>query len=90
MTELSSGWLGAAESALRAAPPTRLLSTARSLLAAYLDARWVSLLLADYGLTSLQPVACLPHTGEAVPVPAPTQTPADSRTARTLARRADQ
>ncbi|GGX25350.1 PP2C family protein-serine/threonine phosphatase [Streptomyces chryseus] len=68
MTDLPSGWLGAAESALRAAPPTRLLSTARSLLAAYLDARWVSLLLADYGLTLLQPVIRLPETGEAVPV----------------------
>ncbi|MBT2493971.1 serine/threonine-protein phosphatase [Streptomyces sp. ISL-96] len=62
------GWLGAAEDALRAAPPTGLLSTARSLLSTYLDARWVTLLLADYGLTVLQPVTRLPHTGEAVPV----------------------
>lgn len=68
MTNQSSGWLGAAESAMRAAPPTRLLSTARSLLATYLDARRVSLLLADYGASVLQPVIRLPRTGEAVSV----------------------
>ncbi|MGW7055438.1 PP2C family protein-serine/threonine phosphatase [Streptomyces sp. NPDC054887] len=61
-------WLGAAESALRAAPPTGLLSTTRSLLADTVDARSVTLLLADYGLAVLQPVTRLPHTGETVPV----------------------
>ncbi|OEJ37721.1 phosphatase [Streptomyces agglomeratus] len=67
MSNQPSHWLGAAESALRAAPPTSLLFTARSLLADYLDARSVTLLLADYGLTVLQPVTRLPHTGETVP-----------------------
>jgi hypothetical protein len=68
MTNQSSSWLGKAESALRAAAPTRLFSTARSLLATYVDARHVNLLLADYGLTVLQPVTHLPQTGEEVSV----------------------
>ncbi|GAA2927294.1 PP2C family protein-serine/threonine phosphatase [Streptomyces enissocaesilis] len=67
MSDHPGHWLGAAESALRAAPPTGLLSTARSLLAHYLHAHSVTLLLADYGLAVLQPVTHLPHTGEAVP-----------------------
>ncbi|MGW6860762.1 PP2C family protein-serine/threonine phosphatase [Streptomyces xanthophaeus] len=61
-------WLGAAESALRAAPPTSLLPAASELLATYLQASEVTLLLADYGLSVLQPVTQLPHTGTQVPV----------------------
>ncbi|GGX09719.1 PP2C family protein-serine/threonine phosphatase [Streptomyces chryseus] len=68
MTNQPGRWLGAAESALRAAPPTALLSTAHALLARHVDARSVTVLLADYGLAVLQPVTRLPHTGESVPV----------------------
>ncbi|OKK16119.1 phosphatase [Streptomyces sp. CB00455] len=68
MRNHSQAWLGAAESALRAAPPTALLSAARELLAAYVQASEVTLLLADYGLSVLQPVTHLPHTGTQVPV----------------------
>ncbi|WP_328310686.1 serine/threonine-protein phosphatase [Streptomyces sp. NBC_00442] len=68
MERPSTGWLGIAEGALRQAAPTALLSTARSLLADYVQARDVTLLLADYGLTVLQPVTNLPHTGEATAV----------------------
>ncbi|WP_411102889.1 PP2C family protein-serine/threonine phosphatase [Streptomyces sp. cmx-4-9] len=68
MRNYSEAWLGAAESALRAAPPTSLLSAARDLLATYVQADEVTLLLADYGLTVLQPVTRLPHTGTQVPV----------------------
>ncbi|MEU9097346.1 SpoIIE family protein phosphatase [Streptomyces sp. NPDC048361] len=64
----STSWLGVAESALRAAPPTALLSTARTLLADNANARCVDLLLADYGLTVLQPVTQLPSTGVATEV----------------------
>ncbi|MGW7053453.1 PP2C family protein-serine/threonine phosphatase [Streptomyces sp. NPDC054887] len=67
MVSRSGCWLGAAESALRAAPPTSLLSAAGTLLTDYVDARAVTLLLADYGLSVLQPVTRLPRTGEAVP-----------------------
>ncbi len=68
MSDNGTGWLGAAESALRSAPPNALLATARSLLASHMQARSVKLLLADYGLTLLQPVTRLPHTGQAVAV----------------------
>ncbi|AYG78243.1 hypothetical protein DWB77_00350 [Streptomyces hundungensis] len=68
MNRHSTGWLGRAESALRQAPPTALLSTTRSLLADCVRARDVTLLLADYGLTVLQPVTHLPHTGDAANV----------------------
>ncbi|MFE4860743.1 PP2C family protein-serine/threonine phosphatase [Streptomyces sp. NPDC056670] len=68
MDSRSTGWLGVAESTLRLTPPTALLSTARSLLAEYVQARDVTLLLADYGLSVLQPVTHLPHTGEATGV----------------------
>lgn len=68
MSNHSEAWLGAAESALRAAPPTSLLPAARALLATYVGAEEVTLLLADYGLSVLQPVTQLPHTGEQVAV----------------------
>ncbi|MFE9574291.1 PP2C family protein-serine/threonine phosphatase [Streptomyces sp. NPDC006692] len=60
----STSWLGAAESALRAAPPTALLATARSLLVSNAQARHVQLLLADYSLAVLQPVTHLTSNGE--------------------------
>ncbi|MFD7304163.1 PP2C family protein-serine/threonine phosphatase [Streptomyces pharetrae] len=56
-----------AESRLRAAPPHALVATAARLLAERAGARDVTLLLADYGLTVLQPVTHLPHTGDPVP-----------------------
>ncbi|GGX06340.1 PP2C family protein-serine/threonine phosphatase [Streptomyces lomondensis] len=56
-----------AESLLRAAPPHALVATAGRLLADRAGAQDVTLLLADYGLTVLQPVTHLPHTGEPVP-----------------------
>ena len=59
----STSWLGSAESALRAASPPALLSTARALLADKVDAHDVELLLADYSLSVLQPVTHLPSTG---------------------------
>lgn len=68
MSNRSDVWLGEAESALRAAPPTSLLSAAGELLATYVQATEVTLLLADYGLSVLQPVTQLPHTGSQVPV----------------------
>ncbi|MFG3285614.1 PP2C family protein-serine/threonine phosphatase [Streptomyces sp. NPDC048111] len=68
MNRQAAGWLGLAEGALRQAPPTALLSATRSVLAECVGARDVTLLLADYGLTVLQPVTDLPHTGEATAV----------------------
>ncbi|MFD3675788.1 PP2C family protein-serine/threonine phosphatase [Streptomyces sp. NPDC058613] len=68
MSNRSEVWLGAAESALRAAPPTSLLSAAGELLAQYAQVKEVTLLLADYGLSVLQPVTQLPHTGSHVSV----------------------
>ncbi len=68
MERHSTSWLGVAESTLRLTPPTALLSTARSLLAEHVHARHVSLLLADYGLSVLQPVTHLPETGEVTAV----------------------
>ncbi|MEV8596321.1 SpoIIE family protein phosphatase [Streptomyces sp. NPDC052012] len=59
--------VASAESALRSAPPHALVATARRLLAERVGAREVTLLLADYGLTVLQPVTHLPATGEPVP-----------------------
>ncbi|GGW81642.1 phosphatase [Streptomyces lucensis JCM 4490] len=55
-----------AEAQLRAAPPHALVATAGRLLAERFGARDVTLLLADYALTVLQPVACLPHTADPV------------------------
>ncbi|MEU7305112.1 PP2C family protein-serine/threonine phosphatase [Streptomyces sp. NPDC007206] len=59
--------LPSAEALLRAAPPHALVATARRLLAEWAGAEEVTLLLADYGLTVLQPVSHLPHTGTPVP-----------------------
>ncbi|MFG2606460.1 PP2C family protein-serine/threonine phosphatase [Streptomyces sp. NPDC048514] len=46
---------------LRAAPPHALVATARRVLADLVGAEDVTLLMADYGLTVLQPVTHLPH-----------------------------
>ncbi|MEU9391958.1 PP2C family protein-serine/threonine phosphatase [Streptomyces sp. NPDC048324] len=59
--------LPSAEALLRAAPPHALVATARRLLAERVGAQEVTLLLADYGLTVLQPVTHLPHTDAPVP-----------------------
>ncbi|QIJ61216.1 PP2C family protein-serine/threonine phosphatase [Streptomyces sp. JB150] len=59
--------LPSAEAQLRAAPPHALVATARRLLADRAGAQEVKLLLADYGLSVLQPVSHLPHTGSPVP-----------------------
>lgn len=59
--------LPSAEALLRAAPPHALVATARRLLAERAGAQEVTLLLADYGLTVLQPVSHLPHTGPRCP-----------------------
>ncbi|MEV5437416.1 PP2C family protein-serine/threonine phosphatase [Streptomyces sp. NPDC052682] len=56
-----------AESLLRAAPAHALVATAGRLLADRVGAEEITLLLADYGLTVLQPVTHLPHTGAPVP-----------------------
>ncbi|MER7406410.1 hypothetical protein ABT373_29040 [Streptomyces sp. NPDC000070] len=56
-----------AESHLRAVPPHALEATARRLLADRFAAQEMVLLLADYGLTVLQPVTHLPHTDDPVP-----------------------
>jgi serine phosphatase RsbU (regulator of sigma subunit) len=56
----------ALEGRLRAAPPHALVATAQRLLADQVGAQELTLLLADYGLTVLQPVTHLPNTGEPV------------------------
>ncbi|MGV9841241.1 PP2C family protein-serine/threonine phosphatase [Streptomyces fungicidicus] len=58
--------LSSVESRLRAVPPHALPATAGALLSEGFGAREVTLLLADYGLTVLQPVTLLPHTREPV------------------------
>ncbi|MEU5313197.1 PP2C family protein-serine/threonine phosphatase [Streptomyces sp. NPDC021562] len=57
-----------AERALRTAAPHELLDVVRRVLAQEYAATSVELLLADYGLTVLQPVSSLPSTAEPVPV----------------------
>ncbi|MET8770489.1 PP2C family protein-serine/threonine phosphatase [Streptomyces sp. NPDC004658] len=54
------------EAQLRAAPPHALVATADRLLTQRFGARDATILLADYGLTVLQPVTHLPHTGDPV------------------------
>ncbi|MCS0604363.1 serine/threonine-protein phosphatase [Streptomyces sp. LP11] len=54
------------EGRLRTAPPHALVATAARLLAQRFGAEDVTLFLADYGLTVLQPVTHLPHTGDPV------------------------
>ncbi|GAB2748224.1 PP2C family protein-serine/threonine phosphatase [Amycolatopsis magusensis] len=56
------------ERALRASAPHELIDTVRSALAEHFGALTVDLLMADYGLTMLQPVAVLPYTSRPVPV----------------------
>ncbi|OPC77813.1 phosphatase [Embleya scabrispora] len=56
------------ERALRAAPPHDLLDALRGVLTRHYRARTVDLLMADYGLTVLQPVSVLPHTTEPLSV----------------------
>ena len=56
------------ERALRTAAPHRLLDALRAALTEQYGAASVELLMADYGLTVLQPVTALPCTGEPVPV----------------------
>ncbi|MER7100029.1 PP2C family protein-serine/threonine phosphatase [Streptomyces humidus] len=55
-----------AESLLRAAAPHELVATARRLLSDHVGAEEVTLLLADYALSVLQPVTHLPYTGDPV------------------------
>lgn len=54
--------LPAVERALRTAAPHDLLHRLRAALVEHFGARGVELLMADYGLTVLQPVTSLPHT----------------------------
>ncbi|MFD0059453.1 PP2C family protein-serine/threonine phosphatase [Streptomyces sp. NPDC056690] len=58
-----SGFL-AVERAVRSAAPHALLDAARAALIEHYEALGVELLMADYGLTVLQPVTALPHTNE--------------------------
>ncbi|MGY6019718.1 PP2C family protein-serine/threonine phosphatase [Streptomyces spinosirectus] len=62
----SSDAVPSAESQLRAAPPHALVASAGRLLAERFGAADVTLLLADYGLSVLQPVKHLPDTGDPV------------------------
>ncbi|MFE7014331.1 PP2C family protein-serine/threonine phosphatase [Streptomyces sp. NPDC057651] len=54
----------AVERAVRSAAPHALLDAARAALIEHYEALGVELLMADYGLTVLQPVTALPHTNE--------------------------
>ncbi|GGY57878.1 phosphatase [Streptomyces xanthochromogenes] len=58
----------AVERAVRSAPPHALLDAARSALVEHYEAHGVELLMADYGLTVLQPVTALPHTARPLPL----------------------
>ncbi len=58
----------AAERAVRTAAPHELLDAVRRVLVEQYAAESVELLMADYGLTVLQPVSVLPHTLEPVSV----------------------
>ncbi|MFI6659994.1 PP2C family protein-serine/threonine phosphatase [Streptomyces sp. NPDC050523] len=62
----SSDAVPSAESQLRAAPPHALVASAGRLLAERFGAADATLLLADYGLSVLQPVKHLPDTGDPV------------------------
>ncbi len=62
-----SGFL-AVERAVRSAAPHALLDAARAALIEHYEALAVELLMADYGLTVLQPVTALPHTNEPLPL----------------------
>ncbi|WP_405752735.1 serine/threonine-protein phosphatase [Streptomyces sp. NBC_01020] len=54
----------AVERAVRSAAPHALLDAARAALITHYEAASVDLLMADYGLTVLQPVTALPHTAQ--------------------------
>ncbi|GAA1350656.1 PP2C family protein-serine/threonine phosphatase [Streptomyces beijiangensis] len=54
----------AVEHAVRGAAPHALLDAARAALVTHYEAASVDLLMADYGLTVLQPVTALPHTAQ--------------------------
>ncbi|MFF5639849.1 PP2C family protein-serine/threonine phosphatase, partial [Streptomyces sp. NPDC012825] len=58
----------AIERALRSATPDALLRSLEEGLVAHYGAADVTLLMADYAMTILQPVTALPYTKEAVPV----------------------
>ncbi len=58
----------AAERALRTAAPHQLLEAVGAVLTDRYAAKSVELLLADYGLSVLQPVTALPHTMDPVPM----------------------
>ncbi|MFF8731947.1 PP2C family protein-serine/threonine phosphatase [Streptomyces sp. NPDC015171] len=62
----TSGPGSSVEAQLRAVPPHALVSTAGRLLAERFGALHATLLVADYGLSVLQPVTHPPHTGEPV------------------------
>ncbi|GAA2437820.1 PP2C family protein-serine/threonine phosphatase [Streptomyces lavendulocolor] len=58
----------AVERAVRDAPPHALLQAVRDVLASHYTAVSADLLMADYAMTTLQPVSALPYTTEPVPV----------------------
>ncbi|MEU6812819.1 PP2C family protein-serine/threonine phosphatase [Streptomyces sp. NPDC046831] len=60
--------LVAVERALRSAAPHRVVDTLRKVLCSQYEAEAVEFLMADYGLTVLQPVADSPHAGRPMPV----------------------
>ncbi|MEU7059472.1 PP2C family protein-serine/threonine phosphatase [Streptomyces sp. NPDC046197] len=60
--------LVAAERALRSAAPHQVVDVLREVLCSQYEAQDVACLMADYGLTVLQPVSGSPHTAEPVPV----------------------
>ncbi|MFC9284159.1 PP2C family protein-serine/threonine phosphatase [Streptomyces collinus] len=62
----ASDQVPSAEAQLRAVPPHALVATAARLLAERFGALETTILLADYGLTVLQPVTRLPNTGDPV------------------------
>lgn len=68
MTARAGERRGTVERALRAAAPHELLDAVREQLARHFDADPVELLMADYAVTMLQPVAVLPYTSHPLPV----------------------
>ncbi|MDX2593780.1 MULTISPECIES: PP2C family protein-serine/threonine phosphatase [Streptomyces] len=62
----ASDQVPSAEAQLRAVPPHALVDAAARLLTERFGVREATILLADYGLTVLQPVTRLPHTGDPV------------------------
>ncbi|MEU6172465.1 PP2C family protein-serine/threonine phosphatase [Streptantibioticus parmotrematis] len=64
----ADGLAGVCGAALRSAPPHALVPATAALLAEHAGARDIDVLLVDYGLTVLQPVAEEPRPEDAVPV----------------------